>query len=125
VGTGGGAATGGAQGGGGQSGGLTCDQIQADYAVALDKARDCSPNASNQCQKMASSELGCTGCPTFVNDTSGLSALEAEWTQGQCGQGQVCPNIACIAPKSATCKAGDGGGSAKCVDATLLAGGGG
>jgi hypothetical protein len=120
VGSGGTTGNGGTQGSGGNggsggSGGMTCDQIQAAYKVALVKARACSAGATNQCQTMASTQLGCNGCPTFVNDDSGLSAFASEWSQAQCDQMQVCTNIACLSPKGATCRAGDGGG-AICVD---------
>lgn len=109
----------GSGGSGGASGGMTCDQIQAAYKAALVKARACSAAAANQCQKMASTQLGCNGCPTFVNDDSNLAPLENAWNQGQCDQMQVCAGIACLSPKAATCRAGDGGG-ALCVD-TLAA----
>jgi hypothetical protein len=110
---------GGNQGSGGQTGGLSCDQIQADYKIALAKARQCSAAAANQCQQMASTLLCCNGCPTFVNDSSGLSGLESAWNQAKCDQGQVCTNVACVSPKAGVCRAGDAGG-AICVD-TLVA----
>jgi hypothetical protein len=115
-GTGGGGSGGG--GSGGSTGGLTCDQIQAAYRAALATARACSVGAANQCQKTVSSALGCNGCPTFVNDDSGLSQYENAWNRGGCGQNQVCANIACLAPKAATCKASDAG-SATCVDSLI------
>ena len=108
----------GGSGGGGQGGGSSCDQIQAAYQAALATARQCSANATNQCQKMAESALGCTGCPTFVNDDSGLSQFDNAWNQAGCSQNQLCPGIACLAPKSATCKASDAGG-ATCVDSLV------
>jgi hypothetical protein len=119
TGTGGATGAGGNQGSGGQTGGLSCAQIQTDYKLALAKARQCSAGAANQCQQMASTELGCNGCPTFVNDDSGLSAPETAWNQAKCDQNQVCTNIACVSPKGSTCRAGDGGG-AICID-TLVA----
>jgi len=116
VGAGGTAGTGGTPGSGGTGGsGMTCAQIQNAYKVALVKARACTINATNQCQKTASTELGCNGCPTFVNDDSSLGQLESQWNQAQCDQMQVCTNIACLSPAAATCRAGDGGG-ALCVD---------
>ncbi|HTB60267.1 MAG TPA: hypothetical protein VLC06_20495 [Polyangia bacterium] len=115
TGTGGNQGTGGNNGSGGSTSGLTCDQIQADYQAALAAARGCSVGGSNQCQKTVSNALGCNGCPTFVNDDSGLSQDENAWNQAGCSQNQVCANIACLAPKAATCKASDAGG-ATCVD---------
>jgi hypothetical protein len=116
-GTGGSTGTGGNQGGssGGSTGGLTCEQIQADYQAALATARECSVGGTNQCQKTVTNALGCNGCPTFVNDDSGLSQYQNAWNQGGCSQNQVCANIACLAPRAATCKASDAGG-ATCVD---------
>jgi hypothetical protein len=111
-GTGGANGTGGA---GGQGGGSTCDKIQAQYKAALTAARACSPDATNQCQKNVPDALGCNGCPTFVNDDSNLSPFSDQWNQAGCNQGQVCPAIACVAPKSATCRASDAGGGL-CVD---------
>jgi hypothetical protein len=117
-GSGGATGTGGIGGNGGSTGGPTCDQIQAAYQAALAAARECSVDGSNQCQKTVASGLGCGGCPTFVNDDSGLSQYDNAWNQAGCGQNQGCPAIACLAPKSATCKASDAGGAA-CVDSFL------
>jgi hypothetical protein len=61
------------------------------------------------------SALGCSGCPTFVNDDSNLGQFSDAWNQAGCNQGQVCPAIACVAPKSGICRASDAGG-ALCVD---------
>jgi hypothetical protein len=122
-GTGGAIGTGGNRGGGGNGGstsGPSCDQIQAAYRAALATARACSVDSTNQCQKMVSSGLGCNGCPTFVNDDSGLSQYENAWNQAGCGQNQICAAIACLAPKAATCRASDAGGGT-CVDSLLAA----
>lgn len=114
-GAGGASGTGGIPGSGGTGGASACAKIQADYKVALTAARACSPDATNQCQKSVESALGCTGCPTFVNDDSNLGQLSDEWSKANCDQSQVCPAIACLAPKSALCRASDAGG-ALCVD---------
>lgn len=113
-GTGGATGTGGNHGGGG-NGGTSCSQIQSAYQAALTTARACSVGATNQCQKTVPNALGCNGCPTFVNDDSALSQYDNAWNQAGCNQDQVCTNIACLAPKSAACKAADAGG-ATCVD---------
>ncbi len=121
-GTGGATATGGTHGSGGNggsTGGPSCTQIQAAYAAALATARACSVDGTNQCQKMVASALGCGGCPTFVNDDSGLSQLSNEWNQAGCNQNLICTDGACLAPTSATCKARDAGGAA-CVDSFLV-----
>ncbi|HEX3906115.1 MAG TPA: hypothetical protein VH853_25055 [Polyangia bacterium] len=106
--------SGGAGGAGGQGGAPSCAQIQAGYQAALVAARECTVGATNQCQQMAGSELGCNGCPTFVNDTSGLASFATEWNQAQCDKMQACTNLACLSPKPASCKVSDGGG-ATCV----------
>jgi hypothetical protein len=111
-GTGGAGGTGGT---GGQGGGSSCDKIQAQYNVALTAARACSPDATNQCQKSVTSALGCSGCPTFVNDDSNLGQFSDQWSKANCDQGVVCPAIACLQPKSGVCKASDAGGTL-CVD---------
>lgn len=118
TGTGGMAGKGGNGGNGGSTSGPTCAQIQADYQAALATARGCSVGGANQCQKTVSNALGCNGCPTFVNDDSGLTQFENEWNQAGCNQNQVCTNIACLAPRAATCKASDAGG-ATCVDSLV------
>jgi hypothetical protein len=114
--SGGAGGAGGAQGGtGGQGGSSACATIQADYQVALTAARACSLDATNQCQKDVPSALGCTGCPTFVNDDSKLGQFADLWGKANCDQGQVCPGIACVVPKAAVCRASDAGG-AVCAD---------
>jgi len=114
-GTGGTTGTGGNGGDGGQGGGPSCEQIQAAYKTALAAARQCFVGSTNQCQKMAQSALGCTGCPIFVNDDSALSQYDNAWNQAGCSKDQVCPAIACLTPKAATCVASDAGGGT-CVD---------
>ena len=120
-GTGGATATGGSHGSGGDggsTGGASCQQIQAAYQTALATARECSLDATNQCQKTVASALGCGGCPTFVNDDSELSQLSNAWNQAGCNQNLLCADGACLAPRAATCKASDAGGST-CVDSFL------
>ena len=120
-GTGGATGTGGnhgSGGNGGSAGGPSCAQIQAAYQAALATARECSVDGTNQCQKMVASALGCGGCPTFVNDDSGLSQFSNAWNQVGCNQNLVCTDGACLAPRAATCKVSDAGG-ATCVDSFL------
>ena len=114
-GTGGATGSGGNQGGGGQGGAPTCDEIQSHYKTALATARQCFLNSTNQCQKMAQTALGCTGCPTFVNDDSALSQYESAWTEAGCDKNQVCPGVACLTPKAAACTSTDPG-SGTCTD---------
>ncbi|HXU60119.1 MAG TPA: hypothetical protein VN962_00360 [Polyangia bacterium] len=113
--------TGGAAGrfGGGTGGnsGTSCTQLESEYATELAKAKTCSPNASNQCQQTAPNALAC-GCETFVNDRSGLDQLQSRWNQAGCQGSTLCPAIACVMPRAASCRAGDGGG-ASCQDSLV------
>jgi hypothetical protein len=104
---------GGTPGSGGTSG-PTCSDLQTQYAAELARAKSCSPNASNQCQDMAPSSLGC-GCQTFVNDKSSVDQIQSRWNQAGCQNTTLCPAIACVNPKSGACRPADGGG-ASCVD---------
>jgi hypothetical protein len=46
---------------------------------------------------------GACGCPTWVNDTSELDPIAAQWAAAGCTS-QVCPGVACVAPgTSAVC----------------------
>lgn len=118
-GAGGATGSGGNPGSGGQGSGPSCEQIQAQYQAALTVARECSIDAANQCQQTAPDALGCNGCTTFVNDSSGLSQFANQWNQAGCNQNQLCTKLACLAPKSATCQTSDAGGGARCVDALV------
>jgi len=114
----GGTGKGGDGGNGGSTGGPSCAQIEVAYEAALATARKCSVDGSNQCQKMVAGGLGCSGCPTFVNDDSGLSQVHDAWNQAGCNQNLVCTDGACLSPKAATCEAGDASGGT-CVDSFL------
>lgn len=113
----GGSGTGGTKGGSGGTTGTSCAQLESDYSVELQKAKMCSPDASNQCQQTAPDALAC-GCPTFVNDRSALDQLQTRWNQAGCQNTTLCPAIACVAPKGASCRASDAGG-ASCSDTTV------
>jgi hypothetical protein len=108
-----GGSTGGNHGTGGGTGGESCAQLQDAYAAAFPQARACSPNSGGgQCDQQVPSTLGC-GCQTFVNDKSTLDQIQARWTAANCQA--VCPAIACLAPKTGACRAGDAGGGT-CAD---------
>jgi hypothetical protein len=121
----GGAGAGGASAGGpgaggvaaGGSGGESCQEIQTEYAAALEQAKQCVPGAANQCTKTAQSSLDC-GCATHVNDDSGLSDYASRWAASGCRAG-VCPAIACLV-QSAICAPIDGGGGGRCEDTSVL-----
>ena len=120
-GTGGG--SGGASGGSGGTGGgpgLTCKQLESNYAASLKKAKSCSPILPVvQCTSKVDDELACP-CPTFINPgntaaAAELAKLKAEWKTQNCSAGVVCPLVLCAQPSGATCV----GGSAtngSCVD---------
>jgi len=122
-GTGGTAGGGGHRGGGGTGGqgGQTCDEIEAAFEQALVAAMSCTLGADHQCQAMA--PIGpldmCPGCARYVNDATALNALRAQWEAQQCSQPTLCPAIACVVPRDATCVAGDGSSGATC-QATAL-----
>jgi hypothetical protein len=106
---------GGAAGGGGHTGdgGQSCTELQSEYADALVAARSCDVKASGQCAHLASSTLSpCFyGCMTYVNDSTALDAIKAEWIGAGCNSAPVaCPAIACLQPTGKMCVAADGGG---------------
>jgi hypothetical protein len=115
-----GGAAGGTGGLGGQ-GGQTCDEIKAAYEQAQVAAMSCTLGAANQCQAMAL--IGpldmCPGCAQYVNDATALNALRAQWEAQSCSQPVLCPAIACVVPRAATCVAGDGSSGATCQPGAL------
>ncbi len=113
----GGSGTGGTNGGSGGSTGATCAQLESQYSVELAKAKNCSPNASSQCQETAPDKLAC-GCNTYVNDKSALDQLQSRWDQAGCQNTTACPAIACVAPRAGVCRPADAGGSS-CTDSLV------
>jgi hypothetical protein len=109
----GGAGTGGS-GGQRTDGGVSCTDLQNQYAASMSLARSCDLNASGQCQQLASSSLSpCfLNCMTYVNDASDLDAIKQSWTAAGCDSlvGVACPAIACLQPTQGLCVASDGGG---------------
>jgi hypothetical protein len=56
----------------------------------------CNASASGaQCTHLVVSSLAC-GCQAWVEDTSKLDPIQAQWTAAGCAS-QACP-VACIAP---------------------------
>jgi hypothetical protein len=114
----GGAGAGGHQGDGGQS----CTELQTEYANAFPAARSCDVKANAQCAHLASMTLSpCfSNCMTYVNDTTTLDAIKAQWLAAGCNAVPVvCPAIACIQPTGKMCVAADGGGG-MCVTSNGL-----
>ncbi|HVT10312.1 MAG TPA: hypothetical protein VHO67_22785, partial [Polyangia bacterium] len=110
-GTGGQPAAGGQTGTAGKSGagggpGQTCAQIESAYATALTDAKACTIGAGMQCRQLADTSIACPGCKVYVNDTTELAALKAQWTSSGCALSRgVCPAIACVVPSPASCQA--------------------
>jgi len=110
----GGGGTGGAAGQGGRGGtgggAASCTQLSTDYGAAILRARKCSSILTVlQCTHLVLSSLTC-GCQTWVNDTTELDAIQAQWNAAGCTGGIVCPAIACINPGTrANCVAANSG----------------
>jgi hypothetical protein len=122
----GGKGTGGSTGTGGQGGNPSCDALTTDYTTALGQAKLCTPGAPDQCQQMVDSSLSCPGCQTYVNDTTMLDAIDAQWAAAGCDKMHfVCPAIACVVPGPASCVpsgAGPGPVAGTCVGSNLVTG---
>jgi hypothetical protein len=62
------------------------------------RARMCSANLTVlQCTHLVLSSLSC-GCQTWVNDTTEIDAIKAQWDTAGCTGGIACPLIACVNP---------------------------
>jgi hypothetical protein len=87
-------------------GGETCDQLAADYAVAVTAAETCTPGAASQCLvrvSMVPSACPLTGCgpEVYVTDASGVKTALARWVAQCAKQPIACSQIACQPPVSA------------------------
>jgi len=103
IGAGGQMSTGGKSGTGGAPG-QSCAQIESAYATALTAAKDCTVGAGLQCRLLADTSIACPGCKVYVNDTTELASLKAQWTSAGCALSRgVCPAIACVVPSPASC----------------------
>ena len=118
TGSGGMSGNGGSGAGGAGGSGASCSQLQKAFAIALANAKSCVVGGTGYCGVVTSDKLDC-GCPTHVNDTKSIDSIRTQWAQGSCSSG-VCPNIACIAYKSATCTVPSGGTDAVCTDSLAL-----
>jgi len=99
-------------------GGESCDQLAADYALALTAALACTPGAPNQCQATLSPGLtACNGdCDRYLaaNDATAATAIWQKWA-AQCLGPRACPNTDCYRPPlNAQCVPVDGGASGLC-----------
>jgi len=110
-GSGGIAGVGGHDGGGGQGGqaidgGETCDELVSDYATALVVAKQCTLGADDQCTQLVENTLSsCPGCEEYVNDTTKLTAIRAQWTDQGCALPVPCAVIICLLPAPSSCVA--------------------
>ena len=92
------------------SGGATprsCDELSADYAQQIERARLCTPElSSEQCTTKVSSGIEC-GCATFVNSRNvetieALRAAAIAWNAQGCGEEALCGSCP-TDPPSAVC----------------------
>jgi hypothetical protein len=88
----------------------SCANLPATYAASVAAAQTCAPNGdAGQCQMLVRSVIPCN-CPTYVNDTTTLDRLNAEWQAKGCslpagtGCATGCPN-----ERPRICVAADGG----------------
>jgi hypothetical protein len=87
----------GSAGGAGGAGGSICNALATAYGLAFNQARMCNASLSTaQCTHLVMSSLSC-GCQAWVNDTTTLDPLAAQWTSAGCTT-QICPAVACTAP---------------------------
>jgi hypothetical protein len=107
TGSGGNAGRGGAGGQGGKAGqggagGQSCSELQSAYSKALTEAKMCNAALSRQqCTHLVSSLLTC--CPTYVDDTTEIDKIYAQWQAAGCIPTIACPAIVCAVPSRANC----------------------
>ncbi len=123
TGTGGtGTATGGGDGGtspgtgglGGSNISPVCNTLVAEYQSALTAADGCQVGASGQCQQIVSGNPSGCSCPTYVTDSSALSAIEDAWQAAGCVVPTAPCELLCPAALNTTCVPTDGGSSGFC-----------
>jgi|GEM_PF-6947960 hypothetical protein len=93
----------------------TCGELFEEYKKTVVEAKSCMGvlTYAAQCDTAMPSQLAC-GCDTFVNNSNGaavakLKALKTAWDATTCAQQINCITLPCIAPKSASCNAPEGG----------------
>jgi hypothetical protein len=98
---------GGGNGGlGGRGGGVTCQDLQRDFALALAAAKMCTLGARDQCTVVTDDRLDC-GCPTSVNDTDKIAPIRDSWVQNGCSS-RICTAVLCTGVSSGACAATTG-----------------
>jgi hypothetical protein len=114
TGAGGEGGTGPGSGGSGGSVSSVCNTLVAEYQSAVAQAQTCQVGASGQCQQLVTGSLSSCSCPTYVTDSSTLSAIEDAWAAAGCmAPGPVC-DLFCPAALNTTCVAVDGGSTGFC-----------
>ncbi len=123
TGTGGsGMATGGGSGGistgtgglGGSNVTAACNTLVAEYQSALTEAETCQVGASGQCQQLITPALSNCSCPTYVTDSSALSAIQDAWVSVGCQVPTLPCDFFCPAALNTTCVSADGGSAGFC-----------
>jgi hypothetical protein len=114
--TGSGGAGGTPTGWGGSGGDVSsvCDALVAKYRSAVPAAATCQVGASGQCQQLVTTSLNGCSCPTYVTESSTLSAIEDAWQAAGCVVPEGPCNLLCPAPLNTTCVATDGGNAGLC-----------
>jgi hypothetical protein len=92
-------------------GDTSCADLPSAYTTALAAASTCNPaGGTGQCQVLSSPAIPCN-CPTYVNDTTVLDSLNAQWRAKGCA---LPPGTGCVTgcrqDSPRVCVAVDGGG---------------
>jgi hypothetical protein len=72
------------------------------YATALDAAKTCNAQVSEQCQQVVPVGPSCRRCTTHVNDASGVLAIQKQYDQAGCPN-DPCMGVFCVNPGTGTC----------------------
>jgi hypothetical protein len=120
----GGTAGGDAAGSAGSGAEADCARLKQQYQSLLEKARVCDQGSTDQCSPSSTVEpLGC-GCAVLVNAkgvyTDAAKKARQAYLDAKCMDSSVCPAIACVAPKAASCAPGVTSGSFVCSAATAV-----
>lgn len=73
----------------------SCVALNNTYLAAVQAALKCQPGGAGQCTEATSDRLDCP-CPIYVNDTTGLQPLAAQWQADGCNTlPWACPAVLC------------------------------
>jgi hypothetical protein len=95
-----------------------CDELSAEYADVLKKAKHCT--TLRGCSETVDDELECP-CSTFVDPSNRmalvqLAALRATWEAWECDKLFPCQVDDCVEPSAGTCRREGGTGPGICQD---------